>query len=217
MAEGGLKEIYLYRVKEIFYSLQGEGFHAGRAAVFIRFSGCNLWSGLESDRDLVLCDFCDTDFTGADGNLGGMYEAESLVETTLSLWPGFEPPFVVCTGGEPMLQLDDRLIAALRSKGCATAVETNGTIPVVPDIDWITVSPKAKATLRQISGNELKLVYPQTGLDPSQYEGLAFEHFFLQPIAHPNYPNAVMESVEYCLARPKWKLSLQIHKLTGIK
>jgi len=197
--------------------LQGEGFHTGRAAVFIRFEGCNLWSGIECDRDSALCNFCDTDFVGTDGDLGGIYDTRSLVETALSLWPEIKAPFVVATGGEPLIQIDRRLIAALRAKGCVVAVETNGTIPAPPHIDWITVSPKAGTTLRQISGNELKLIYPQAGLDPSQYEGLDFEHFFLQPIDSPNYPNAVMESVKYCLTHTRWRLSLQTHKFIGIK
>jgi len=217
VAKGRPEEIALYSVKEIFYSLQGEGFHAGRAAIFIRFSGCNLWSGLESEREQAPCSFCDTDFNGADGHLGGIYDAGRLVETVMSLWPGAEKPFVILTGGEPMLQIDSQLLATLRSEGCAAAIETNGTIPIIPDIDWITVSPKVGTALRQTSGNELKLVYPQKGLDPSQYDSLAFEHFFLQPIDNPKYPNAVMESVEYCLAHAKWRLSLQTQKLAGIK
>jgi len=205
----------LYRIKEIFYSLQGEGFHTGRAAVFIRFSGCNLWSGSEYDRVSAQCPFCDTDFTDTDGNNGGEYDASQLAETALSLWPNSKRPFVVCTGGEPLLQMDGQLIAALR--GCVIAVETNGTVPAPPGIDWLTVSPKAGTTLRQTSGSELKLVYPQNGMDISQYEGFAFEHFFLQPVDSPKYPNAVMEAVEHCLANPKWRLSLQVHKLAGIK
>jgi organic radical activating enzyme len=154
---------------------------------------------------------------GEDGSLGGTYSAERLAETVLSLWPGNETPFVVFTGGEPMLQVDSQLITVLRPKGCVVAIETNGTIPVIPGIDWITVSPKARAALRQTFGNELKLVYPQTGLDSSQYEGLAFEHFFLQPVASSKCPNAVMEAVEYCLSHARWRLSLQTHKLAGIK
>ena len=207
----------LYRIKEIFYSLQGEGFHTGCAAVFIRFSGCNLWSGSEDDRVSAQCDFCDTDFTGMDGNHGGEYGAGQLAETALAFWPNSKRPFVVCTGGEPLLQMNDQLIAALHSKGCVIAVETNGTVSAPPDIDWLTVSPKVGTTLRQTSGSELKLVYPQNGLDISQYESFAFEHFFLQPVDSAKYPNAVMETVKYCLANPKWSLSLQTHKLAGIK
>jgi len=207
----------LYRIKEIFYSLQGEGFHVGRAAVFIRFSGCNLWSGNEEERGTAQCNFCDTDFSGINGNLGGLYDANELVETALSLWPTHEPPFIVCTGGEPLLQMNERLTAALHAKGCLVAVETNGTAPAVPGIDWITVSPKAGTALRQTSGNELKLVYPQNGLNPSQYENLDFEHFFLQPLDDPKYSHTSMKTVEYCLAHPKWKLSLQIHKILDIK
>ena len=224
MAGRGHEEIALYRIKEIFYSLQGEGFHTGRAAVFIRFSGCNLWSGLEADRNSAGCKHCDTDFVGTDGALGGEYEMKGLVEVALSLWPFEESPFVVCTGGEPMLQLDERLVNALRDGGCQVAVETNGTLPVALDIDWVTVSPKADAELRQFSGNELKLLYPQqTGegrgrfLDPSLYLHCDFEHFYIQPVDSPDFPNAVMESISYCLAHPKWTLSLQMHKTAGIK
>jgi 7-carboxy-7-deazaguanine synthase (Cx14CxxC type) len=218
MAKRGPGEIEaLYKVKEIFYSLQGEGHHVGRSAVFIRFSGCNLWSGHESGRSTALCTFCDTDFLGLSGILGGQYDADQLVKAALSLWPGGGVPFVVCTGGEPLLQMDDQLIAALRCKGCTIAVETNGTMPAPMGIDWITVSPKTGAALIQTSGDELKIVYPQEGLDPASYEGMAFEHFFLQPVDSPNCPNAVAKAIEYCLAHPKWRLSVQMHKVVGIK
>jgi len=166
---------------------------------------------------MAQCNFCDTDFTGVNGNLGGLYDTGGLVETALSLWSAVDPPFIVCTGGEPMLQMDGELIAALHAKGCVVAVETNGTAPAAPGIDWITVSPKMGTALRQTSGNELKLVYPQNGLNPSQYENLAFEHFFLQPLDDPQYPNTIMKVVEYCLAHPRWKLSLQIQKMLAIK
>jgi 7-carboxy-7-deazaguanine synthase (Cx14CxxC type) len=152
-----------------------------------------------------------------DGNLGGQYDVARLANTALSLWPGNGLPFIVCTGGEPLLQMDAQLIAALHAKECRVAVETNGTIPAVPGIDWITVSPKQGPPLRQTSGDELKLVYPQDNIDPSQYEGLAFEHFFLQPLESPKHPDAVAKTIEYCLAHPKWRLSLQVHKIVGIK
>ena len=210
-------EIALYRIKEIFYSLQGEGIYSGRAAVFIRFSGCNLWSGLEHDRLSADCAFCDTDFLGMDGELGGKYDAEELAQTALSLWSSDERPFVICTGGEPLLQIDSALLDALHAMGGLVAVETNGTLPALPGIDWITVSPKAGTELRQTSGNELKLVYPQNGIDPSLYEHYPFEHFFLQPVDSPEQPNSLEESVEYCLTHPKWKLSVQMHKAVNIK
>jgi 7-carboxy-7-deazaguanine synthase (Cx14CxxC type) len=212
-----IKGVSLYRVKEIFYSLQGEGHHAGRAAVFIRFSGCNLWIGNENGRKIAPCSFCDTDFSGADGILGGDYDAGQLAEKALSAWPGTEPPFVVCTGGEPMLQLDDDLTEALHAKGCVIAIETNGTLPVPKNLDWITVSPKAGAELRQVSGNELKLVFPQPGIDPAGLEHYAFDHFYIQPLHGPAYADALKESITYCLSHAKWKLSLQLHKIVGIK
>ena len=227
-----------YRVKEIFHTLQGEGHHCGRAAVFIRFAGCNLWSGLESDRVAAQCAFCDTDFLGTGGELGGEYDADGLADTATSLWPGDGPPFVVCTGGEPLLQLDEPLLRALHLRGCFIAVETNGTVDAVPGIDWLTVSPKAGSGLQQRSGDELKLVYPQPAahgdgggahegernkggggacIDPSVFEQYAFEHFYLQPMDGPGYQRALSESVAFCKGHPKWRLSLQVHKIIGVK
>ncbi|MCL1894541.1 MAG: 7-carboxy-7-deazaguanine synthase [Holophagaceae bacterium] len=216
MARGKPKEVALYRIKEIFYSLQGEGFHSGRATIFIRFSGCNLWSGISTERNRALCQFCDTDFLGVDGNQGGEYDAENLANLVLSCWPKEAPPFVVLTGGEPLLQVDDSLIATLHASGCVVAVETNGTLPMPRGIDWITVSPKAITKLCITTGNELKLVYPQKDLEPSQFEGMDFDHFYLQPIDDKQNPDSVLAAVDYCLAHPRWKLSLQIHKLVGI-
>ncbi|MCL1908952.1 MAG: 7-carboxy-7-deazaguanine synthase [Holophagaceae bacterium] len=218
MATRRPKEIALYRIKEIFYSLQGEGFNAGRAAVFIRFSGCNLWSGLERDRYSALCQFCDTDFFGMDGLHGGYYSSADLADAVLAQWVASEPPFVVCTGGEPLLQLDSHLTAALRAKGCTVALETNGTMPVVSGLDWITVSPKAGTELLQSWGNEIKLLYPQHELDPSQYESYDFGHFYLQPIDDKKkYPDSIALAIEYCMKHPKWKLSLQTQKLVGFR
>jgi len=185
--------------------------------VFIRFSGCNLWSGRESDRAEARCAFCDTDFVGTDGPSGGQYDAEGLVRAALAHWESAGAPFVVCTGGEPLLQMDRPLLAALRAARCVVAVETNGTLPALPGIDWITVSPKVGAALRQASGNELKLAYPQGAMDPAQFEACDFRHFFLQPIDGPKHPNAMAQCIEYCLARPKWRLSAQLHKTAGIK
>jgi 7-carboxy-7-deazaguanine synthase (Cx14CxxC type) len=176
-----------------------------------------LWTGIESDRKNATCTFCDTDFFGTDGILGGCYDADRLADAALSLWPGPERPFVVCTGGEPMLQLDDALVEALHAKEFIIAVETNGTLPAVQNIDWITVSPKAGAELHQTTGQELKLVYPQPGLDPACFERHAFDHFFIQPLSGPGYADSLKASVAYCLGRPRWKLSLQQHKIAGLK
>jgi 7-carboxy-7-deazaguanine synthase len=207
-----------YAVKEIFLTLQGEGGQAGRAAVFCRFAGCNLWSGREEDRAQATCAFCDTDFVGTDGPGGGKFRsAEALAETVASAWRG--PPenaLVVCTGGEPLLQLDRPLIEALKAKGFSIAVETNGTLEAPEGIDWICVSPKAGAPLTQEQGQELKLVFPQEGLSPSQFEDLAFERFFLQPMDGPDRTAATAQAIEYCLAHPRWRLSVQTHKYLGI-
>ncbi len=208
-----------YKIKEIFYTLQGEGGQSGRPAVFCRFSGCNLWSGREEDRHKAICQFCDTDFWGTDGENGGSYPtAESLVEKVASLWPkpGQGKPLVVCTGGEPMLQLDQSLIGAFHQQGFEIALETNGTKPVPDSIDWICVSPKAGAALVQKSGQELKLVYPQSGALPEQFEELDFEHFYLQPMDGPDIERNTRLTLRYCLENPKWKLSLQTHKIVGI-
>jgi 7-carboxy-7-deazaguanine synthase (Cx14CxxC type) len=207
-----------YAVKEIRYTLQGEGANTGCPAVLLRFSGCNLWSGREEDRSTAVCKICDTDFVGVDGPGGGKYEgASQLVDAVEAAWPSNEDAkFVVCTGGEPLMQLDEDLIAALRAKSYFVAVETNGTIPVPPGIDWICVSPKPGAELVQDWGDELKLVYPQEGLDPAAFEHLDFGHFFLQPLDGPEQRRNIDSAVEYCLRCPIWRLSLQTHKLLGI-
>jgi 7-carboxy-7-deazaguanine synthase len=210
-----------YAVKEIFYTLQGEGGQAGRAAVFCRFAGCNLWSGREEDRATAICRFCDTEFVGVDGDGGGRFaSAESLAETVEQKWAGDvreRNRFVVCTGGEPLLQMDATLIDALHARGFEIAVETNGTIAVPAGIDWICVSPKVGAQLKQKSGDELKLVYPQAGCDPGVFATLSFRHFFLQPMDGPSREINTAETLRYCLRHPRWRLSLQTHKLLGIR
>jgi 7-carboxy-7-deazaguanine synthase len=209
-----------YAVKEIFYTLQGEGAQAGRAAVFCRFAGCNLWSGREADRADAVCQFCDTDFVGTDGTGGGRFgSADDLADAAARLWPSGASgrPFVVCTGGEPLLQMDALLTAALRARGFEIAIETNGTVLPPPGIDWICVSPKAGAALRLDAGDELKLVYPQPGAPPEAFTGLAFAHFFLQPMDGPERARNTELAIAYCLAHPRWRLSLQTHKVTGIR
>jgi len=212
-----------YAVKEIFYTLQGEGAQAGRAAVFCRFSGCNLWSGREADRTAAICRFCDTDFVGVDGTGGGKFAtAEELAAAVDRAWAGTSESiqsrkFVVCTGGEPLLQLDSNLIDALHSRDFEIAVETNGTIAVPAGIDWICVSPKAGAQLVQRSGHEVKLVFPQTGIEPVELQGLAFRNFFLQPMDGPNQIPNTQAAVRYCMENPVWRLSLQTHKVLGIR
>jgi 7-carboxy-7-deazaguanine synthase (Cx14CxxC type) len=207
-----------YSVKEVFYTLQGEGAQAGRPAVFCRFAGCNLWSGREQDRDQATCTFCDTDFRGTDGPGGGRFRgAEDLARYIRAAWPAAEGrPFVVCTGGEPLLQLDPKLIAALHAQGFEIAVETNGTRPAPPGIDWLCVSPKAAATLVQTSGDELKLVYPQPEAMPERFAGLAFTHHLLQPMDGPDLAANTRAAIDYCKAHPTWRLSIQTHKLLGI-
>jgi 7-carboxy-7-deazaguanine synthase (Cx14CxxC type) len=233
-----------YAVKEIFYTLQGEGAQAGRAAVFCRFAGCNLWSGRERDRASAICQFCDTDFADTDGAGGGRFEsAEALAAAVKETWlrgigkeatagPSPTPPakrasgsaqddnglrkFVVCTGGEPLLQLDERLIDALHACDFEIAVETNGTIAAPAGLDWLCVSPKAGALLVQESGDELKLVYPQTGFNPADLGGLAFRHFFLQPMDGPDRGTNTELALRYCMQHPQWRLSLQTHKMLGI-
>jgi 7-carboxy-7-deazaguanine synthase (Cx14CxxC type) len=209
----------MYSVKEIFYSIQGEGYYSGRPAVFCRFSGCNLWSGKEEDREQALCKFCDTDFVGTDGIDGGLYKTAGLLAKKISQhWPqANERRFLVCTGGEPLLQLDAALIAALHEENFEIAVETNGTIPAPLGIDWICVSPKAGVQLVQSSGDELKLAYPQTGLDPQRYAKLNFRHFFLQPMDNVDREEATRRTLEYVLAHPKWRISLQLHKILGVR
>jgi 7-carboxy-7-deazaguanine synthase (Cx14CxxC type) len=208
-----------YAVKEIFLTLQGEGAHAGRAAVFCRFSGCNLWSGREQDRATAVCQFCDTDFVGTDGTLGGRFaSASDLASTIAAQWAGeAEARYVVLTGGEPLLQVDGALIAALHARGFAVAVETNGTIIPPDGMDWICVSPKAGADLVLRRGHELKLVYPQAGAQPENFAGLDFERFSLQPMDGPDVAQNTQSAIDYCLRHPQWRLSLQTHKTLGIR
>ena len=208
-----------YSIKTLYYTLQGEGFYTGRPAVFCRFSGCNLWSGLEKDRKTATCNFCDTEFVGTDGLNGGKYlTAESVAEKALSLWPAESgtKPYVVCTGGEPLLQLDSKLISAFQNFGFEIGIETNGTIPVPDGIDWVCVSPKSGADFIVKHGDELKIVYPQNGLDPSNYIGLQFDHFSLQPMDGLNTQETTKLTLNYCMNHPQWKLSLQTHKLLNI-
>lgn len=209
-----------YTIKEIYYTLQGEGFHAGRAAVFCRFAGCNLWSGREADRERAVCRFCDTDFVGTDGEGGGKFEhPRILADAVAAVWKAAADtarPFVVCTGGEPLLQLDEALIAEFHQRGFEVAVETNGTLPAPPGIDWICVSPKAETELVLREGDELKLVFPQPEAPPEKFRHLPFQHFFLQPMDGPNIRQNSELAVRYCLKNPQWRLSLQTHKLLGI-
>ena len=208
-----------YAVKEIFYTLQGEGALTGRPAVFCRFAGCNLWSGREADRAAAVCRFCDTDFVGIDGTDGGRYgDPAALADRIAALWPADAPArFVVCTGGEPLLQLDRALIEALHARGFAVAVETNGTLPPPPGIDWVCVSPKQGAALAVTSGDELKIVVPQAGLDPLAFAGLDFRRFSVQPMDGPDRARNTEWAVAFCLRHPQWQLSLQTHKMTGVR
>jgi 7-carboxy-7-deazaguanine synthase (Cx14CxxC type) len=207
-----------YSVKEIFLTLQGEGGQAGRPAVFCRFAGCNLWSGREGDRGCAVCTFCDTDFVGVDGEGGGRFaDADALADAIAAAWgPAHAYRLTVITGGEPLLQLDAPLIEALHARGFAIAVETNGTIAAPAGIDWLCVSPKADAPLAQASGQELKLVFPQPGVDPARFEGLDFERFYLQPMDGPERARNTQAAIAYCLDRPRWRLSVQTHKYLGI-
>ena len=208
-----------YSVKEIYYTLQGEGAQTGRAAVFLRFAGCNLWSGLERDRSQAVCQFCDTDFVGTDGPNGGKFaDAASLARAVREQWPAHADgkPYVVCTGGEPLLQLDDAAVAALKAQGFEIGIETNGTLIPPPGIDWICVSPKADAPLLQRSGHELKLVFPQPGVAPDRFEDLEFRHFFLQPMDGPKCEVHTRSAIAFCREHPRWRLSLQTHKLLGL-
>lgn len=210
-----------YSVKEIYYTLQGEGAHTGRPAVFLRFAGCNLWTGREEDRQEAICTFCDTDFVGIDGPGGGKYaSAEEVATKVAALWPSNGTrtgrPYVVCTGGEPLLQLDGALIDAIHEQGFEIAIETNGTISAPDGVDWICVSPKADTRLTLRSGNELKLVYPQANAAPASFEELDFDHFFLQPMDGPDLDRNARLAVEYCLAHPQWRLSIQTHKVLQI-
>ena len=214
-----------YSVKSLFYTLQGEGANSGAPAVFLRFAGCNLWSGRERHRDGAVCRFCDTEFVGTDGERGGRFrDARALADAVESLWPDAgadpdarsAPKFVVCTGGEPLLQLDAPLIEALRGRGFRVAIETNGTLPTPPGLDWVCVSPKARARLVLRRGDELKLVYPQPEAEPERYGHLDFRHFFLQPMDGPRRVENTLLAAEYCERHPRWRLSLQVHKLIGV-
>ncbi len=209
-----------YSVKETFLTIQGEGGQAGRPAVFLRFSGCNLWNGLERDRAMAVCAFCDTDFVGTDGDGGGKFaSAEALADHVASMWRGEAgaPKLAVCTGGEPLLQLDQPLIAALKARGFEIAVETNGTVAAPDGLDWICVSPKADAEVVQTAGQELKLVYPQALARPERFAGLAFERFWLQPMDGPDQAANTAAAVDYCLTHPQWRLSVQTHKYIGVR
>jgi 7-carboxy-7-deazaguanine synthase len=206
-----------YKIKELFFTLQGEGAHAGRPAVFCRFSGCNLWSGREEDRHKAICQFCDTDFWGMDGENGGRYTREELAARAAGLWPSPEgKPYIVCTGGEPLLQLDAPLIEAFHQHGFEVAIETNGTIEVPQGVDWVCVSPKANTELVVTKGHELKLVYPQPGAEPERFTHLDFQHFFLQPMDGDHTARNTRLCLKYCLQHPQWGLSIQTHKILQI-
>jgi 7-carboxy-7-deazaguanine synthase (Cx14CxxC type) len=206
-----------FTVKELFYTLQGEGANSGRAAVFCRFAGCNLWSGHEQDRPTAVCQFCDTDFVGTDGPGGGRFaSADLLADAIARRWPGGARPFVVCTGGEPLLQMTSELIASLHARSFEVAIETNGTRPALPGLDWVCVSPKAGAELVLRRGDELKLIYPQPGAEPERYGALDFKHFFLQAMDGPDRERNTQMAVRYCLEHPRWRLSLQTQKILGI-
>ena len=212
----------MYTIKEIYYTLQGEGRHTGRPAVFLRFSGCNLWTGREVDRDKAVCQFCDTDFVGTDGPMGGKFkdplsQSEAVERVWIDAVAKGQNRFVVCTGGEPLLQLDSEAIEALHQKGFTVAVETNGTVELPKGIDWTCVSPKAHSELLVTEGDELKLVFPQVGIEPSQYEHLQFNHFSLQPMDGPDLAANTAKAITYVLQNPKWTLSIQTHKILGIE
>jgi 7-carboxy-7-deazaguanine synthase len=209
----------MYTVKEVFYTLQGEGVHTGRPAVFCRFAGCNLWSGREQDRASAVCTFCDTDFVGVGPDGGRFATAEALAEAVASRWPadGGGRRYVVCTGGEPLLQLDEAAIDALHARGFEVAVETNGTQPLPRGLDWVCVSPKADAPLAVTGGDELKLVYPQRLAPPERFAGLDFRHWLLQPMDGPDAAAATRAAIDYCLAHPRWRLSVQTHKVICVR
>jgi 7-carboxy-7-deazaguanine synthase len=212
----------MYSVKEIFYTLQGEGARSGRPAVFVRFAGCNLWNGREEDRSKAICNFCDTNFVGTDGTLGGKYPSASALSLTIqSLWPKIEndkaTPYVVCTGGEPLLQIDSALISELHKLDFEIAIETNGTIEVIQGIDWICMSPKPNTDIKVCKGNELKFIYPQSQLDPSSFSDFQFDHFYIQPMDNLNLKENIRQSLTFCLNNPQWKLSMQNHKMLGIR
>ena len=207
-----------YSIKEIYYTLQGEGYHTGRPAVFIRFSGCNLWTGHEKDRSGAICDWCDTDFVGTNGINGGKFSVKEIINIINSQWKGnvLSEPYVVCTGGEPLLQMDEALIKAIHKAGFEIGLETNGTMIPPDGIDWVCVSPKANADLILKNGNELKVVYPQCGMNPRVHEKLKFDHFYIQPMDGINQTENIKRSEKFVLDHPKWKLSLQTHKILGI-
>ncbi len=209
----------LYKVKEIYYTLQGEGAHTGRPAVFCRFTGCNLWSGRAEDRDKAVCQFCDTDFVGTDGENGGRYTDQELAAKVAALFPSAQQkskPYVVCTGGEPLLQLDELLIKAFHYQGFEVAIETNGTVEVPKGIDWVCMSPKANTELVVTKGDELKLVFPQLNAEPERYTHLDFQHFYLQPMDGNYQKRNIQLAIQYCLRHPQWRLSLQTHKFIHI-
>ncbi len=206
----------VYSIKEIYHTLQGEGHHAGQSAIFCRFAGCNLWSGREEDRSTAICQFCDTNFWGTDGENGGKYSDVELVSKIVSLWPKGESPFIVFTGGEPALQLDSELLFELRKVDATCAIETNGTLDLPSGIDWICMSPKANTELKVEHGDELKLVYPQAGMNPADFERMDFTHFYLQPMDGPFLEQNTKACIQYCLTNPNWKLSIQTHKVLHI-
>jgi len=205
-----------YSIKEIYYTLQGEGFHSGRPAIFCRFSGCNLWSGREEDRSSAVCKFCDTNFWGTDGENGGKYSAESLSEKILELWPLADKPFIVFTGGEPALQLDEPLITELKKYKSEIAIETNGTLELPDGIDWICMSPKANTEIVVTKGQEMKIIYPQEGIDPLDFIGYDYEHLYIQPMDNPLRDENTIQAIEFCKQNPKYKLSIQSHKYLNI-
>ena len=208
----------MYSIKEIYYTIQGEGFHTGRPAIFIRFTGCNLWTGLEKDRTNAICYWCDTNFVGTDGPNGGKYSEQQISQIAVDLWPKSNKtkPFIVCTGGEPLLQIDKNFISTMRKKGFEIGLETNGTIPVPDGIDWICVSPKANSKLKLKQGNELKFIYPQKNIKPEDYQNLDFDHFFIQPMDNKNKDMNILKSKYFIQSNPVWKLSIQTHKVLGI-
>jgi len=209
----------MYSLKEVYYTIQGEGYHTGRPAVFLRFTGCNLWTGLEENRKSAICNFCDTDFVGINGPGGGKFtSSKKLADHTLSFWPkdSKSKPFVVCTGGEPLLQIDNNFITSFHDVGFEIAVETNGTIIPPNDLDWICVSPKIGSNLKLKAGDELKFVYPQKGKDPKEFENLSFKYFSLQPMDNLNKVANTKKTIEYCHNNPHWSMSLQTHKFLGI-
>jgi len=208
----------MYNVKEIYYTIQGEGYYTGRHAVFIRFTGCNLWTGLEKDRSNAICNWCDTDFLGTDGPNGGRYTENEIKEIIKSLWPSgqSDTPYVICTGGEPLLQLDSKLISIIHDAGFEIGIETNGTKLPPDGIDWICVSPKSNTDFILKNGNELKIVYPQCGINPKKHEKLNFDYFFIQPMDGPKQEENIKKSEEFIMKHPQWRLSLQTHKIMGI-